>query len=51
VGTNEVIIKHKESKKTREMIGVINSSNRTGTVENRVKPTIDLKTGIKTLNI
>ena len=49
--TNEIIMEHKESKETRKMTRAIDDTDRTSAVENRMKPTITLKGGIKTFNI
>jgi len=49
--TNEIMIEHKECKETRKMSRAIDGMDRTSAVENRMKPTITLKGGIKTFNI
>ena len=49
--TEKIIMKHEESKETREVVRAINSPNTTGTVEDRVEPAITLKGSIKTFNV
>jgi len=49
--TNEIIMEYKESKETRKMSRAIDGTDWTSAVENRMKPTITLKCGIKTFNI
>ena len=45
--TNEIIMEHKESKKTRKMSRTIDGTDRACAVENRMKPTITLKVSLK----
>jgi len=50
-GAEESIRKHEESEETGEVSRTMNGSKTTGTVENGMKPTITLKSSIKTFTI
>ena len=47
MGAEKVIMKHEESKKTREVSRAMDGSKTTGTVENGMEPTITIKGSIK----
>ncbi len=45
--TNEIMIDHKEIKKTKKMSRIIDGTDRTCAVENRMKPTKLLRVALK----